>query len=60
MQTIDEQEAVGMGRPKRKPCVCAINAQSDMSLEIVPPVPSPYNAVNGNSRKFPVNPSPEQ
>ena len=37
------------GGQKRKPCVCAINAQSGTSLQIVSPAPSPYNAVNGNS-----------
>ena len=68
------------GDQKRKPCVSAINAQSDTSLEIVAPEPSPYiivivivivhsnkrsrwvqyNAVNGDSRKFPEKPTTEQ
>ena len=48
------------GSQKRKPFVCAINAQSGTSLQIVPPPPSPYNAGNGNSRKYPANPTPEQ
>ena len=48
------------GVQKRKPSVCAINAQSGTNLQIVPPAPSPYNAGNGNSRKFPANPSQEQ
>ena len=60
MQTAYEQEAVGMGSPKRKPSVCAINSQSGTSLQIVPPAPSPHRKGNGNSRKFPENPTTEQ
>ena len=48
------------GVQKRKPSVCAINAQSGTSLQIVPPAPSPHRKGNGNSRKFPANPTTEQ
>ena len=48
------------GGQKRKPSVCAINAQSGTSLQIVPPAPSPLWKGNGNSRKFPANPTTEQ
>ena len=60
MQTAYEQEAVGMGSQKRKPSVCAINAQSGTSLQIVPPEPSSHRKGNGNSRKIPANPTTEQ
>ena len=60
MQTTYEQAAVGMGRPKRKPWVCAVNAQSGTSLQIVPPAPSPNIVGKGNSRKFRAKPSKEQ
>ena len=43
------------GGQKRKPSVCAINAQSGTSLQIVPPPPSPQSFGNGSSRKFPEN-----
>ena len=45
---------------KRKPCVCAIKAQSDTCLQIVPHAPSTNNAVDGNSRKFQGKPTTEQ
>ena len=48
------------GTQKRKPSVCAINAQSGTSLQIDPPPPSPYKAGNGSSLKFTANPTPEQ
>ena len=48
------------GGQKCKPSVCAISAQSGTSSQIVPPAPSPYNAGNGNSRKFQANPTTEQ
>ena len=48
------------GVQKPKPSVCTINAQSGTSLQIDPHALSLYNAWNGNSRKFPANPSPEQ
>ena len=48
------------GFQKCKLSVCAIIAQNGTSLQIVPPVPSPYNAGNGNSRKFLANPTMEQ
>ena len=48
------------GGQKCKPSVCAISAQSGTSSQIVPHAPSPYNAGNGNSRKFPANPTTEQ
>ena len=57
MQTTYEHEAVGMGGQKRKPSACVNNAQSRTSLQIVPPAPSPHSIYNGNSRKFPANPS---
>ena len=48
------------GAQKRKPSVCANNAQSGRKLQIVPPPTSRYYIDNGNSRKFPANPTPEQ
>ena len=51
----------GNGKAKNvNPPICAINAQSGTSLQIVPPAPSPLSIGNGNSRKFPANPRPEQ
>ena len=50
-----------VGGQKRKPSVCAINAQSGTSLQIFPPTPSPHRkGSNGNSHKFPANPPTEQ
>ena len=60
MQTTYEQEAVGMVGQKRKPSLCAINAQRGTSLQIAPPVPSPHRIGKGNSRKFPANSTTEQ
>ena len=48
------------GVQKRKPSVCAINAQSGTSLQINPPSPQPHSIGKGNSRKFPAKISREQ
>ena len=45
---------------KRKPSVCATNAQSGTTLQIDLPAPSPHWIGNGSSRKFPANPTTEQ
>ena len=44
------------GAQKRKPTVCAINAQSGTGLKIAPPPPSACNIGNGNSCKIPCKP----
>ena len=60
METTYELEVVGMGRQKkRQPTVGAINEESGTSLQIVPLGPSPRRIDNGNSLKFPANPTTE-
>ena len=60
LQTTYEKEAVGMGRPKMQTLRLCNQLTKRYELANCSYSPSPHNAGNGNSRKFPANPTTEQ